>query len=449
MDADLNALIRQSACESNILPVTSRCDGGCVFCSHRNNPPGVRVFGVGTRTLDEITETMRYLRADREITIGDSATRINEGEPLMHPDFPEIMIRLRDRFPSAGIMVTTNGRRLDDKLAAALAKLGGITVNLSLNSATVEGRRILMGEDRETAERTLTNVSRLRESGLTFHGSLVAMPNLTGLDDAETTVRALAAYGAMSVRVFIPGCSGYVREGLFPDWDETAASLRELTARLSDELPVPILLEPSIAADLRAEISGVLPGSPAYGLLRRGDVITAINGISPRSRVEAFAMLEPPGDYTLSVSQGGTPPVTVSLSWSETGGSGITMEYDFDMERAESVRRAVLTAPGLPIALTSELGFDAFAAMVQSMGLTGKLAVHAVRNRTFGGSIRCSGLLCADDYIAAFTEYFTAANPALGAVMLPSESFSSAGYDLTGRHVSELGTAFKLPTALL
>ena len=37
-------LINRTAMEANILPLTSRCDSACIFCSHQNNPPQVQVL---------------------------------------------------------------------------------------------------------------------------------------------------------------------------------------------------------------------------------------------------------------------------------------------------------------------------------------------------------------------------------------------------------------------
>ena len=39
-------LINRTAMEANILPLTSRCDSACIFCSHQNNPPQVQVLSV-------------------------------------------------------------------------------------------------------------------------------------------------------------------------------------------------------------------------------------------------------------------------------------------------------------------------------------------------------------------------------------------------------------------
>ena len=55
-------LINRTAMEANILPLTSRCDSACIFCSHQNNPPQVQVLSVGERSLADILDTMQYRR---------------------------------------------------------------------------------------------------------------------------------------------------------------------------------------------------------------------------------------------------------------------------------------------------------------------------------------------------------------------------------------------------
>ena len=52
-------LINRTAMEANILPLTSRCDSACIFCSHQNNPPQVQVLSVGERSLEDIVDTMQ------------------------------------------------------------------------------------------------------------------------------------------------------------------------------------------------------------------------------------------------------------------------------------------------------------------------------------------------------------------------------------------------------
>ena len=98
-------LINRTAMEANILPLTSRCDSACIFCSHQNNPPQVQVLSVGERSLADILDTMQYLDPARTITIGESATNIIEGEPTSHKDFLNVLQILRQRFPQTPVSI--------------------------------------------------------------------------------------------------------------------------------------------------------------------------------------------------------------------------------------------------------------------------------------------------------------------------------------------------------
>jgi len=446
---EIRELIVRSARDANILPITSRCDAGCIFCSHRNNPPEVLVASVGTRSIEDIVSTFPFLRKDVEITIGESATRLIEGEPMLHPDFLEIIRLLRQFFRRTPISITTNGRYLTEETVSALAEAGNILINLSLNSASEEGRRLLMGDSPEVSRRTLEGVKLLKEYKIPFHGSLVGMPNITGYEDIKDTIEFLSNNGALSVRVFAPGFSRFVKGELFPDAGTIIEELRSFIGRLSEDLPCPVLLEPSSVKDLRAVCSGVVKGSAAWEIgMRRGDEIVTIDGKAPRSRVEAFEMLERPGDHEVQfLHQGELRSGTIT--WTSISGCGITMEYDFDMRRGENVKRAVMTAPGHVLALTSEFAYPVFCAMLEKLKVPkDRIDARFVPNITFGGTIKAAGLLCVSDYLAAFEAYCEEKGRP-GAVMLPRESFDFKGRDLTGRTFTELQKTFNLPAILV
>ena len=40
-------LILYTISEHNILPITSKCNAHCIFCSHHHNPSGVEVYHIG------------------------------------------------------------------------------------------------------------------------------------------------------------------------------------------------------------------------------------------------------------------------------------------------------------------------------------------------------------------------------------------------------------------
>ncbi|MFO7819200.1 MAG: hypothetical protein R6V17_03080 [Halanaerobacter sp.] len=82
MDYSEEQLAVISAQQDNILPITSVCNLDCKFCSHKGNPPEVKTFASGHRPLKEIRSLIDFLSADRKIIIGESATKIEEGEPF-------------------------------------------------------------------------------------------------------------------------------------------------------------------------------------------------------------------------------------------------------------------------------------------------------------------------------------------------------------------------------
>ena len=59
-----------SAREANVVTLTSRCNLSCIFCSHRQNPPGVETHTVLSLPLDEVALQIELLSPRRKIVIG-------------------------------------------------------------------------------------------------------------------------------------------------------------------------------------------------------------------------------------------------------------------------------------------------------------------------------------------------------------------------------------------
>ena len=91
MKKNIKRILYDSVYQYNILPLTSACNVSCTFCSHKQNPPEVEVYTIQPLTLFEIEELMVFLSPDRKIVIGESATRLIEGEPFTHPKFFTIL----------------------------------------------------------------------------------------------------------------------------------------------------------------------------------------------------------------------------------------------------------------------------------------------------------------------------------------------------------------------
>jgi len=107
MDYSEQQLAILSAQQSNILAITSVCNVRCLFCSHQGNPSNVRTFSSGHRSFEEIEEIIEFIDKNKKIVIGESITRICEGEPFTHPQIIAILKLLRRKFPKTLIQITT------------------------------------------------------------------------------------------------------------------------------------------------------------------------------------------------------------------------------------------------------------------------------------------------------------------------------------------------------
>lgn len=97
----------------NILPSKGKlCNFDCVYCECGWNKDGVaqRIFPSLEQIVAAFEEKMSFLAL--EGTVVDSITFSGNGEPTMHPDFPQIIdavLRCRDRyFPEAKVSVLSN-----------------------------------------------------------------------------------------------------------------------------------------------------------------------------------------------------------------------------------------------------------------------------------------------------------------------------------------------------
>jgi hypothetical protein len=305
-----------------------------------------------------------------------------------------------------------------------------------------------MGDTEEQSEKTFAGIRFLAKSRVPFSGSMVAMQNLTGWEDLHNTVEFLAAHKATVIRIFMPAFSSTARPGLFPDGDKIYGQLREFIRNLSPELSCPVLIEPSFVTDLTSAVSGVLKGSPAWNAgVRRDDILLSINGKAPRCRVEAWNMIMTEGNVAAEVKRNN---LIKGINWvNETpGGSGITMEYDFDPVRAEAIKEFVLDNPGKSLLLTSEFAYDTVCKVIELMGIEKDQAEPVmVKNLTFGGTIRAAGLLTVDDYYRTYS-HWRESNPEPSKLIVPLESFNSLGFDLKHIHYTELEKITGVPVML-
>ncbi|MFZ5944404.1 MAG: radical SAM protein [Bacillota bacterium] len=432
MDPQLMQLLYHTVQTYNILPVTSVCNVRCIFCSHRQNPPGIRAVSVPPLPFNIIKDLIGFLDKNRKIVIGESASLIMEGEPFTHPQIIETLELIRHTYPRAIIQLTSNGSFFDEDLAKRLKEMEPLEINLSINIADLQLRERLMNDKRAAIACKAPEV--LSKYNIAFHGSIVAMPHVTGFDKLYETLKFLSDANAQTIRVFKPGFTKYTPQNLLPGkdlLDELDAKIKEWRENLC---LCPITFEPSLLSGLEAEVVGVIRNSPAEkaGIIK-GDIIEAIDGKKPFSRVEAFKMLQKNAQYNLGINgKHGRCQTRLTVTNEK---SGLVFDYDIPFSLLQDIQSIINRMKGEKLVLfSSKLGHKL---LQENFADIENLQVVPVKNLYFGGNIQCAGLLIINDFLAAFKLLFgDRGTPDV--LILPSIAFDKDGRDITGRGLWEL-----------
>jgi len=432
-------LLLEAASKDNILVLTSNCSTACVFCSHLQNPVDVDAYYVDKLSREQIDILIEFLDESGKIVIGESATRICEGEPFLREDIIEILQSIRLKYRETAIQVTTSGIHLNEAILTGLKRIGGIELNISLNSSSAQGReKLYRGKAHISA---VAAVRKLKDYDISFSGSIVAMPHLVGWEDMRETILFLGRNGASAIRVFMPGFTRFTKGVLPPE--DIMSSLQEFIADPESSVDVPVIIEPSGIKDTHAEVLGVLRNSPAWdsGMIK-GDRILRINGRKALSRVDAFWRIFKAGSPELEVLRNGEPVHIVIDKRAKTP-SGLVFNYDIHPDTIKGIEKGILRSKGARcLILTSELAFDLLTGCIPQRQ---DLSIEAVRNRYFGGNIMCAGLLTLSDIEAHMNE--TEQLPQV--LLLPGIMFDASGRDLLGRHFKEIEEGLGIKTEVI
>jgi hypothetical protein len=434
----LEALLYQAQ-KQGILPITSECFAKCAFCSNRYNPPSCEVLSIGRRSLQEIKDSLPWLQgAPGPIVMGESVTRINEGEPLCHPDFLEVVRLAREAYPNRAIKVTTNGMLLTREIVDFLSE-AGVTLTVSLNS--VSKRQEVMG-DRDP-EKTLAAIASLRGK-VEFDGSIVALPFLTGHEDIEQSARFLKDAGAQTVRLLLPGFSSrHPLVKIMPK--DTWKGVREMASGLAARERIPVLIDPPEINDLDARVEYVLPDSPAARAgLRAGDLIVQVAGKDVFSRKDAFQRACERENPVVTVLREGL--IEYRLSKKRLSSPGFVTYDDLDPREYLNWERASGVTKGHDVlVLTSKPAKKLIEAALARRGLEAR--VVAVRSYFFGGNIQVAGLLTVRDLLAAYRRAASGSDRPYS-VTLPARAFDPWGRDLEGVHFRVFSQETGVPVIL-
>ena len=447
-------LLLDAVSRHNILPLTSSCNLGCLFCSNRHMPPELDVYTFPPLPETELQELIPYLDGQAKIVIGESSTRLCEGEPFTHPSILPLLSTLRERFPQAPLQITTNGTLLTHEKVVALHKLGGSTPKgdslleliISFNCSGPAVRRKVLGDGEP--QRVIDALKYCRDYHIPFHGSVVAVPHLSGWDDLESTLGLLDAKGARTIRIFLPGTTRFTPAGLLGGesiWEEIAAFLQKVKGKLR----CPLLLEPPLKQDLVARVEGVIGGTGAEQAgLQVGDIITAIDGERVCSGVMAFGKIKKAASPLLTVERAAhntdnlllTPTMmelNLRLQKAKGASSGIVMAYDLAEEMMDAVTAEIIRdQASRPLLLTSSIAAPLWRGARLSGLIPPQTRISIVNNHFFGGTICCAGLLTVFD-LRKHLKSFSAQDEA-DLYLIPSAPFDKGGRDLRRESYREL-----------
>jgi len=419
--------------KTNTLPIISECNTSCVFCSHKQNPEGLDVFRMPKLKLDDFDEIMEYISPGSKIIIGESATRIIEGEPLLHKDFTAILDKIRKKNTDAVIQITTNGILLDKTLINSLVELGGIELNISINCVDIAKRKKVLGLN---IKNDIRPAIMMLKDKLRFSGSCVIVPDILKWKDFEEMIKLLDDNNADIARLYLPGYTKLSKMQV--DFVKLYEEMSSFVKRMREKYSIPIMLEPSFISDFECRIEGILKNSPAHHAgLKIGDIIEKINNEEVLTRVQAFNKIYNSQNPLLIIRRC-EELIQFEVIKSKNSSPGFVTLYDIDPLILVPIRQAIKRYRASNVLfMTSELAEKVLSKLILISELSCEYRIINVKNEFFGGTIKCAGLLTGQDIILRAKEYFLKhEKPDL--IILPPIMFDFRGKDLIGKTIDQI-----------
>jgi NifB/MoaA-like Fe-S oxidoreductase len=390
--------------------------------------------------LHDFTVLIDFLSPDKKIIVGESASRIIEGEPLLHKDFFEIVRRIRARYSDTKIQITTNGLLLTRDLVDKMAELRNIELNLSVNCVDQQKRRQLLGEKRPADIREKLELLKGR---LRFSGSFVAVPDLLTKKDVEEMVLLLDACGAESVRAFLPGYTHL--SGRVDDLGGMRRQLLEWLRSLRAMHSVPVIIEPSLAEDLSCRMEGIIPLSPAAAAgMQEGDILLEVNDSRVITRVDGFDRVYRSINPLLTLRRG-VEELKLKLAKVRNCSPGFIVSYDIDPDFIKQIDTAAKrNHAGKVLIITSHMALPLLRELISGSNIPFACSLIAADNAFFGGNIRCAGLLTLQDVEEAAIRYLQE-SPVPDLILVPPVMFDHRGVDLLGRRIKDARERLGIP----
>ena len=453
----------------------TRCNLDCRFCYNKGTSPALRPMPRAPEDeYREIETRIKHYAPRGKLNIFPNMG--SPAEALAHPHILDILGELREKSGEV-FRISTNGAALTPQMIRALAELGPVYLDVSLNSSSPERRGWLMSDPSPAT--AIDSLALLREAAIPFTVVIVPWPFPSRhemLEDLQSTVSFAAGFGPVLIQVSLPGCARDLSgEAPFPAedvWNELKAASRQLRSRID----CPLVIRPGLFEDYDdldgpndQVVIGVIKNSPAARAgLCRGDRIVKVNGLPVKSRPQARSLLtvlhgSDLSEASLSIEREGV------LSELEIGLRGF--DYPYTPETATHLG-VVFASSGIPqewierlkevidshaakevLLLTSRLVRPTLEKLISRNGLFSnvKLHLHVPRNDFFGGNIFMGDLMVVEDFIRAAREFMSRRKARPDLIVVPSSPFHLSGWgrDLTGRVYLEIQRRLGIPAALV
>mgnify|MGYP000149627010 CR=1 FL=1 len=405
-------LIYQTVQEFNIIPMTSVCQQACLFCSHRFNPQDIEVYSGGHLDKGMVFSLFEYIDKKRPVYIGESATRIIEGEPFNHPDWQEILIGFRERFPETPLRITTSAAGLEKDDIKVLADLdqedgGGLRLTVSINLLDKEKREEVLGSG---CNKNILDILRwLNRFNIKVEASFVAIPEITGWAELVKSIYRVNKFENIKLaRVMLAGYSKFANDKIKNKFQVDRNNLQKKVEILNRKVSLPLVFEPAFINDFNAEIIGVIDNTPARQAgFKKDDIIIEVSGEAVFSRVDAFNKfkenLASKNKFKVLIKRKNKflELEVNSSGWEEYAYAGLVMVNDFSPEKFDSIKNKLAAhQPERVLLLTSELAKDRLELIAEILKKEFEIDIDVmiVSSDYFGGNIGSSGLQVVDDY---------------------------------------------------
>jgi hypothetical protein len=453
----------------------TRCNLDCLFCYNKGTSPAlIPEPGNAAQEFQQLNSRIDHYVPGSRLNLFPHMK--SPGESLAHPYIRDILGLLRRKTDEC-FRISTNGSTLTEKMINDLSDCRPVYLDISINSASADRRRMLMNDRKP--EIALASLKRLEKAQIPY--SLVIVPWPYPSTDAmhrdlSATIDFASAHSPTLVQISLPGGAANrfnpgvtLTESL---WVELADHIR----RLRDRVSCPMVMRPGLFEDYQNPdrindpiLTGVIENSPlARAGLRRGDRICKINGFAVATRRQARLLLT-------VLHESDLPASAISVQRADTQ---LNMDVDLlqsgypYLKAAATHLGAVFSHSGIPgqwldqlwqtiscknarqvLVLTSKLIRPFLEKAISADGRFSAIDLHLLtpENKYFGGNICMGDLLVVEDFIFAVNDYIKRNHSRPDLLVLPSTPFHLSGWgrDLTGRVYLDIQRHLGIATALV